>query len=392
MEQYVYYSVIFFAAFIFFLYLYILFEKTTSYIELKKRSEYEKDLLPYIDNIFLKMEEAYPSYTTVKIIEEEVKNPIKRKIVIDRVLYFTSVFSGEIRLNLIKICEETKLLNYVLKNLKSKDYKEVALSCRVLGEFRSKKSISSLLKTLDKKEPDVQYNALLALSKIGEEKALVTGFNKLSQNNILSERSLIEIVDSFEGDKLSLYSEMILNEDPYISSIFIKSAGNYMDLALNDIIVIFIKEKNIARKIAAIKVIGQTFDIRFLDDLIECMEDESWQVRAVTANSLGKLQDDKAIPALVSALNHKEWWVRYNSAQAIFMIPNGIKEIETVFLAQDAFAKDSLLSAMENSGVLADLYLYEHSTDINKRHLAKLINDYINKTEVGDSTNGGENT
>ena len=334
------------------------------------------------------MEEEYASYKTVERIKYKIKNPIKRKIVIDRVLYFTSVFSGEIRLNIIKICEETKLLNYVLKNLKSKDHKKVALSCKILGEFRSKKTISPLLKVLDKKAPDIQYNALMALSKIGEAQALVTAFTKLNGNNILSERSLIEIVDSFEGNKISLYYEMIFNEDPYISSIFIKSAGNYMDSALNDILVLFISEKNLARKIAAIKVIGQTFDIRFLDDLIECMKDEAWQVRSVTAKCLGKLEHDKALPALVSALNDKEWWVRYNSAQAIFMIPNGIKEIEAVFLAQDAFAKDSLLSAMENSGVFSDLYLYEYSTDINKRHLAKLVNDYITKIEVGDTKNG----
>ncbi|MBC8060132.1 MAG: HEAT repeat domain-containing protein [Clostridiaceae bacterium] len=387
MEQYVYYSIIFFAGFIFFLYIYILFEKTVNSYELRKRTKYEKELLPYIDNILLKMEEQYPTYKTVEIIKVKIKNSIKRKILIDRVQYFTSVFSGEIRVNIIKFCEETKLLDSVLKDLKSKDHKKIALSCKILGEFRSKKAISYLLKALDKKSPDVQYNALMALAKVGDMHGLITAFTKLNRNNILSERSLIEIVDSFEGDKIPLYYEMILNEDPYISSIFIKSVGNHMDLTLNEIIAAFLKEENLDRKIAAIKVIGQTVDIRFIEDLIECMEDESWQVRSVTAKSLGKLADVKAIPALVSALNDREWWVRYNSAQAIFMMPNEINKIETVFLAQDAFAKDSLLSAMENSGVFADLYRYEYSTDDNKRNLAKLINDYINKSEVGDTKN-----
>lgn len=388
MEQYVYYSIILFTGFIFFLYLYILFEKIVSSYEQRKRTKYEKDILPYIDSIFLKMEEEYPTYKTIEIIEEEVKNSIKRKIVIDRVIYFTSVFSGEIRLKIIKFCEETKLLNFMLTNLQSKDTKEIALSCKILGEFRSKKSISPLLKAIDKKDADIKYNALMALSKIGEVQALVTAFAKLNKNSILSERSLIEIVDSFEGDKTSLYYQMILNDDPYISSIFIKSAGNSSNSALNDNIALFIKEKNLARKIAAIKVIGQTCDIRFLDDLIKCMKDESWQVRSVAAKNLGKLEHDKAIPALVSALNDKEWWVRYNSAEAIFMIPNGIKEIEAVFLAQDAFAKDSILSAMEDSGIFSDLYLYEYSTDNSKRNLAKLVNEYINKIKVGDAKNG----
>ena len=385
MEQYVYYSIIFFLVFIFFLYLYIVLKKTLGYFEQKRRIKYEKNLLPYIDSIFLKMEKEYPTYRNVKRIKEKVKNSMKRRIVIDRVLYFTSVFSGEIRLNMIRICEETRLLDYVLRDLNSKDHKKIAFSCKILGEFRSEKAISYLLKALDKKTPDVQYNALMALSKIGDVNAIVTAFTKLNENNILSERSLIEIVDSFEGDKISLYHKMILNENPYMSSIFIRSAGNYMDPALNDIIMPFLKENNLSRKIAVIKVIGQTVDIRYLDDLIECMKDETWQVRAIAAKSLGKLEHNKAIPVLIDALSDKEWWVRGNSAQAIFMIPKGIQEIKPVFLGQDSFAKDSLLNAMENSGIFEELHLYEYSTDINKRQLAKLVNEYINKSEASDT-------
>jgi hypothetical protein len=228
----------------------------------------------------------------------------------------------------------------------------------------------------------------MALSKIGDMESLVTAFATLNENNTLSERSLIEIVDSFNGDKISLYHKMIFDEDPFISSIFIKSSGNYMDFALNDIIASFIKEINLTRKIASIKVIGQTYDIRYIDDLIECMKDDSWQVRAIAASSLGKLESGSSLPILIGALNDKEWWVRRNSAQAIFMIPHGVKEIEAVFLAQDSFAKDSILSAMEDSGAFSELYLYQYSTDISKRHLAKLINDYINKVEVGDFKNG----
>jgi hypothetical protein len=383
-EQYVYYSIIFFVGLISLLYIYILLEKSRSFYEQKKRAKCKILLLPYIDNIFLRMEKKYPNYKTVKRIKEKIKNPMIRKIVIERVIYYSSIFSGEIRLNIIRLCEETELQSYALKNLNSKDYKKIALYCKILGELGSKSSILPLLKVLDKKIPDIQYNALMALSKIGDEESLVAAFNTFNGDNTLSERSLIEIVDSFCGDKVSLYHKMILDEDPYISAVFIKSAGNYMDFAMNDIIASFIKESNLTRKIASIKVIGQTYDIRYIDDLLECMKDESWQVRAVTANSLGKLESNSALPILIGALNDREWWVRRNSAEAIFMIPNGIKEIETVFLAQDSFAKDSLLSAMENSGVFSELYIYEYSTDITKRNLAKLVKEYINKVEVGD--------
>ena len=68
MEQYVYYSIIFFVGLISLLYIYILLEKSISYYEQKKRTKCEKILLPYIDNIFLRMEKKYPNYKTVKRI------------------------------------------------------------------------------------------------------------------------------------------------------------------------------------------------------------------------------------------------------------------------------------------------------------------------------------
>ena len=68
MEQYVYYSIIFFVGLISLLYIYILLEKSISFYEQKKRAKCEILLLPYIDNIFLRMEKKYPNYKTVKRI------------------------------------------------------------------------------------------------------------------------------------------------------------------------------------------------------------------------------------------------------------------------------------------------------------------------------------
>ena len=65
---------------------------------------------------------------------------------------------------------------------------------------------------------------------------------------------------------------MMFSESPFILSIFIKSYGNNKDALLNNYLSEFIKGSNISIKIAAIKVVGQTADINYLDDLIECLQ------------------------------------------------------------------------------------------------------------------------
>jgi hypothetical protein len=382
MGKYIYYSILIFSAFIFFLYIYLIFQKIASIYEVKKTIKYKEELGAFVDDLFINMEENYPSRATIKKIKVEIKNSLKRRIIIDRITYFNSTFKGDIRKNIKKFCEDINLVKYILADLKTKDKLKITLNCKILGELRSERSLPYLLDLLDIDSIDIKYNALMAISKIGQVEAFVESFTKLKYNIPLSERSLIEIVDSFEGDKVLLYKKMLGIENVYISTIFIKSAGNYMDTRFNQYISQFIKADDKNKKIAAIKAIGQTVDIRFLKDLINCLKDEHWEVRAAAAKSLGKMGDTRALSYLVEALSDREWWVRYNSAEAIFKTHEGIEKVETVFMGEDNFAKDSVLAAMETCGVFGDLYLYEHSSDPNKRQLANLINEYIIKLEI----------
>ena len=392
MEQYVYYSILIFSGFIFFLYLYLLYQKIFSMYETKQRKKHESILIPYLDDLFLKMEDEYPSKIILLEIRRKIKNKIIRNIVVKRIIYFNSFFNGNIQSNLTKFCQDTNLIKYTNKDLRTKDNNKISLSCKHLGEFRSKLAIPDLIKVLNKKTPDVQYNSLMALAKIGDNNAFIEGFSLVNNNVVISERSLIEIIDSFEGDKISLYDTMLFNENPFILSIFIKSYGNNKNVSLNDYLSKFIKNNNVSIKIAAIKVVGQTADVQYSEDLIQCLDSEFWEIRAAAAKSLGIIEETKAIPSLIKALSDKEWWVRYNSAQAIFKIPTGINEIYTVFVGNDSFAKDIILNAMETCGIFAELYLFEHSINHNKRQLAKLINNYVKDLENEDKKNEFEVT
>ena len=50
----------------------------------------ENILIPYLDKLFLIMEEDYPSYGTILKMRKKIKNKIIRNIVVKRIIYFNS--------------------------------------------------------------------------------------------------------------------------------------------------------------------------------------------------------------------------------------------------------------------------------------------------------------
>jgi hypothetical protein len=186
---------------------------------------------------------------------------------------------------------------------------------------------------------------------------------------------MIEIVDSFEGDKVGLFKDMINYKNPYISIIFIKSAGNYMDALLGEEISKYIKDEDINKKIAAIKALGQAGDVRYIDEIIECIEDSSWEVRAASAKSLGRLGNGSALKYLSGALTDSQWWVRHNAASALIELPGSMGTIEEVLKGKDR-SKDAVVSAVESSGLLENMKSKEMQHDSDAKRMIEAIKEY----------------
>jgi hypothetical protein len=377
MEKYVYTSILIFSLFILNLYIYLIFEKLRNIYFSSRKNIYSRKVVPYIDDVLSSIDSRYPNEDKVNTIKLMAKNRIKRELIEEKIIYYIEMFSKCTRDSLIRLCEETEIVNEEIKVLKSKDIYKIALACKKLGSFRSKNSIGPILNVLGKGFLDIRYHALLALSKIGDEDALSVAFESIGYSLALSERSLVEIIDDFEGDKISLYKRMINSTNEYISRIFIKSAGNYMDAVLNDEIAKYLTDNDKEKKIAAIKSIGQTGDTRFTDSIIKCLYDNEWEVRAVAARTLGRLGDSNTLNHIAKTLTDREWWVRYNSALSIIELPSGINLIQEVFDGDDRFAKEILIASIENSHIIYEMDLYENSTDIEKRKLSEIVKRHI---------------
>lgn len=377
MEQYIYLSIIFFSLIILFLYIYIFYEKTLQAFKRRKKEKYSQKLIPFINNIILgiiKGKEIEPS--VIVQVKQICKSKYKREIIEERMLYFFVNYKGNFYQKLIKFCEDIKIVEYEIKKLKSINIFKKALAAKRLGELRSKKAIKPLLRELNIANIDIKYNVLLALAKIGDESSFIKAFEKTNSIMVLSERSLIEIVDRFEGDKNTIYKKMINSENSFIASIFIKSAGNHKDISLSQDISKYLFSANKELRIAAVKAIGNIRDETYLDTMLKLLEDPEWEVRAVTARAIGNFTDSKILMPLAKALSDRQWYVRFNAATSILNHREGMKIVSYVFEGKDKFAKDIIISAIENSPHNI-LNKYETSTDVDEAALALKIKEYI---------------
>ncbi|SHH14264.1 HEAT repeat [Thermosyntropha lipolytica DSM 11003] len=380
MELIVLYSIILFSILIIALFLYLVAEKIYAEYKEKRKQKYQESISSLLDGIISELDEKEVTDVQISILSNYLKDKTKREVIEERMLFYFENFKGSISTRLTKLAEDIGLVDYEIKKLNSRDLHEVALAARHLGAMRSKKAIAKLLELIYLEHVGVKYNVLMALARIGDEEAFIEAFKRLTESIPLSERSLVEIADSFEGDKIYVYRKLIYIDDDFISSIFIKSAGNYKDTMLADEIALFLTSENKEKKIAAMKALGNMGDNRYVEAIISLLEDEDWEVRAIAAKVLGQMQSEKALVPLAVALSDREWYVRYNAANSLISIEGGMDIVYDILDGQDKFAKDIIIAVLETSYGWDKVLEYDKFADRNPR-LSEKIRKYIEEKD-----------
>lgn len=367
MEKYVYISIIFFSMIIFLLYVYIMFEKISEAYRNNRIKKYSQEVEPYIDFILNEIKEGKGEVSAaLDNVKEACTDRVKREVLEDKILHCFEKYDKESSQKLTELCRYTGIIQHEIKNLKNTNYFKKALAAKRLGEFRSSEAVQALLDEIKVRNNDVVYNILSALGKIGNETAFIKAFESIDPAVSLSERSLIEIVDDFEGDKNNIFRHMINSNNSFIACVFIKSAGNSKNASLSVEISKYLCNDNKELRIAAVKAIGSIADEKYIDDIIALLKDSEWEVRALAAKALNNFTDKKVLVPLRKALSDPQWHVRYNAATAILNHKEGMNMISSVFEGEDEFAKDIILSAIEHSSD-DKTYLYEGSQILNKK-------------------------
>lgn len=375
MEFIVIYSIVIFVVLILSLYLFLFYERLRENRTKKLLTKKEIEVSSFLDDIISNIDENEISEGYMILLKSLLENELTAKILTQKFIHYIESFRGTFLDKIIKLSEEIGLVDYQMDKLNTKNEKGKILAIKNLGELRSKKALEAILKMLSSPNAEQIYASLKAISIIGDEEYFIRAFESIDDSISLSERSLIEIADNFRGDKAKVFLQLINSKNDYISTIFIKAAGNLKDTRLLDEIHKFIDDNNNEKRIAAVRAFGNIGDNRYIEDIIKHLKSDSWELRATTAKVLGQLNDKTALKPLIEALKDSNYYVRRNAANSIISLEGGLEEAKQVILSDDRYAADILIEAIEKNYSWLDLIEYDKKngepkiTDLISKHV-----------------------
>ncbi len=377
MELIIVYSIIIFIILILSLYLYLIFERLNDKRKLKLSRKSETEISTLLDKIISHIDQNEIDKDDIELLKSFLKSDLTAQILTEKFIHYIYSFKGTFFEKTVKFSEEIGIVDYHISKLYTRDKNARILAIKNLGGLRNRKALDHIIKMLNTSNPEQIYTSLKAISNIGDEEYFIRAFQMIDESTSLSERSLIEIADGFQGDKTRVYLELMNSQNDFISTVFIKSAGNFKNTILLDEIYKFIDDPNNEKKIAAVRAFGNIGDNRYIDEIIKHAKSDSWELRATTAKVLGQLNDAKAIEPLLELVKDENFYVRRNSSDSIISLENGLEAVKQVLLGDDKFAIESIIDSIERKFSWNELLDYDKNHDEPK--LTDLISKYISK-------------
>jgi HEAT repeat protein len=223
----------------------------------------------------------------------------------------------------------------------------IAIGCRKAGLYRYEAAIPDIIKVLDIVSSETQFQALMALARIGKEDAMVEAFEKIHRLILVNERAVNETLNNYIGDRVSLYKRMIHHESEYLVRLFLKAIDREIASKLIDDIIKVTENGGKEARLAGIVAIGRSGVKKKIPRLTKALRDEEWEIRAMAAKTLGILTDQSALKPLAKAARDREWWVRQNAVNSLLSYSNCGDILVSIANTGDKFAYDSMLFTLE---------------------------------------------
>ncbi len=277
---------------------------------------------------------------------------LKKKHLIDRIIEKGDLFIKDNHEQLMVLYESTEIKNFLIDRLSAKRNYNQALACRQLGNLRLNSTETDIYNLRNSESNEVVYNVLLALSKLGDFDGLTKILVSDSKNIRLSFRSIVEIMERFNGSeacKEALFKQTIEASDDYLKTILIKAATSGRYEALVDYYKQYLKSTNMGLKIACIRALSELENTDYEQDIIAMLDAEEWEVRAAAAKGLGNFGTIKSFEPLAKMTSDSEWWVRHNAADSLIVIPGGKDYAQQLIdmNLEDRYSREAITAVME---------------------------------------------
>jgi len=206
--------------------------------------------------------------------------------------------------------------------LKDEDPEVRVAVLEALGELRDKTAVPAVIKAQEDKNPKVRGEASRALGEIRDVRAIPALVERLGDENEVVRRYTVAALKKFGvsaapaligalKDKTDKNKKVREGAAEILGTIGYEGATPFLIEALND------EEENV-RAVAA-RALGERKDKAAITALVGRLRDKSEGkvAKAAAARALGEMQDRSAVPALIEALKDENETVRTNACTAL---------------------------------------------------------------------------
>ncbi len=242
-----------------------------------------------------------------------------------------------------KILSTEKFTRYFRDNLTFKNQSVALLTTKLIAEIKLDGFIPEILTNIKRWENDseAQQVGLLALCLNGKKKALVELLSHKDFKLMVSFRTIQELIESFNGDKISLFKELLSrNCDTYIYRACIQSIGNEKIYELAEEIISFLNSENLNLRISVARALGELKYKPAKDMLLKMLPESDWELTSAIVEALSKISPEDCYETILPFVFHKEWWVRYRTAEILVSLQDSDKLITDIEKSKDKYASE----------------------------------------------------
>ncbi|MGM9988065.1 MAG: HEAT repeat domain-containing protein [Bacillaceae bacterium] len=318
-----------------------------------------------------------------KINEESIrriKRVMKRKIYEEYICNFFLKKVKEDEATVITFIKETKVLNSVFKKEDKSEF-DTAYKVKLIGQFKLKDYEAYLLKNCKNSSIYVQITALHSLSSLGDVNSFVLGLKNMLTTNTLVEMKIIsDKISKFNGDKQALNDRLkreLTRDDTKLNKVILEHFINVTYIGVQEKLCLLLNDTSLEKelKLACIKYFIKIKNGKAKELLIKLLQDENWEIRALSATALNHYKEQAVRDALKEVVKDENWYVRQNAARTLFYLATSKRELFDIINGTDKYASDAMLSILSEENCL-EQYLYGIKIEGNvKDQLQRLVTE-----------------
>lgn len=329
----------------------------------KLSKTFKREILNHLNK--LKNNESL-TYRKVKYMRRKLNNKAYERVFNDTITAVNEDNQNHIYVKAYMKLFDKYIKKSIKKNSKVGSVKNIYV-VYLLGQYKVDNEYINefCLKMLKTNSLYLKYNAINTISQIGNVNYFIKSLLYMSKSGgHLNKKILIDIVDRFGGNIEELENQLIDHFDEFsldIQRIIIDHFTNRnIEFVASDLSII-LSNINTDKEIKAsiIKYFNVINYPPVKQTLINILDSEQWELRALSAKALSKYYSQDTFDKLLHTITDSNWHVRLNSAMSLLEFNLGDSLIYEVLKKDDKYSRDILFHAMFVKNKIA----YTKSTD-----------------------------